>query len=68
MANEIMEFNLKTCPFCGCDFDVHKDFYWDGDLKYRHALYLFKCHECHKLYEALPVVTSYCARVLERDN
>jgi len=26
MASEIKEFNLKTCPFCNCDFDVHKDY------------------------------------------
>ena len=65
MVTEVKEFDLKTCRFYGCDFDVHKDFYWDRDLKYSHALYLFTYHKCHTPYEAVPVVTSYRARVLE---
>jgi len=55
MVAEIKDFDFKQCPFCGYAFDMHKDFSRDDQLRYRHCIYVFRCHGCGTLYEALPV-------------
>lgn len=64
MSTEFREFDRKTCPFCKCVIDMHKDFYSEPAL--RHGVCLFKCHACGTLYEAVPVISSWRAHVLVR--
>jgi hypothetical protein len=65
-SDEIKKFDFQSCPFCGCEFDLHQDHYWDWELKYPHCTYLFKCHSCHTVYGVAPVVAYYEAKRLER--
>jgi hypothetical protein len=65
MANEIevKEFDFRNCPFCGKPLDVKTDFY-PGHYSLRG--HVFKCHSCQTVYEALPVIERYEAKILER--
>lgn len=65
MATEIKEFDFKTCPFCGCERDVKRDYNFDLDLKYHGTLHVYKCHACGTDYQVIPVVTAYKAKMLE---
>ena len=66
MISEFRKFDCETCPFCNCALDMHKDFCTDINL--RHALCLFKCHNCGTVYEVVPVIASWQAHALEKDK
>ena len=67
MASGYREFQLDKYPFCGCQMDTKKDCYLDFDRKYGPGVFpLYRCHNCHTLYEVLPVVIGYRARMLEK--
>jgi len=65
---EIRNFDFRTCPFCGCTFNLHLDHYWDFRLEYHtYSRWLFKCHQCNTVFGVSPAEPiAYEAKRLER--